>query len=174
MDERKTLNGIAALRAASLAAAVLFVCHPGNAQKTLSSQVWIGTWAASQQIPEPQNALPAEALRDATVREIFHLSIAGKTLRVRLSNAFGTEPLHFASVHIARAISPASAAIVPGSDAALTFSGAPDVTVPAGAEYLSDSIDYPVAARSNLAVSFYIEIAPARETGHPGSRETTY
>lgn len=165
---------IALAHAIFLAIGSLLLCIPGNAQKSGTPEVWVGTWAASQQVPEPRNSLPPEAMQDATIREIFHVSMAGTTLRVRLSNAFGTEPLHFGSVHIARPVSAASAAIVPGSDAALTFSGAPDVTVPAGAEYLSDPIEYPVAALSNLAVSFYLEAAPSRETSHPGSRETTY
>jgi hypothetical protein len=57
-------------------------------------QVWIATWGAAQQIPEPQNALAAKDLRDATVRQIFHLSAGGSRLRVHLSNAFGSEALH--------------------------------------------------------------------------------
>ncbi|MGA7858183.1 MAG: hypothetical protein WCA11_09680, partial [Terracidiphilus sp.] len=59
------------------------------------ARVWVASWGASQQIPEPQNALPAADLRDVTVRQIFHLSIGGPALRVHLSNAFGTEALHF-------------------------------------------------------------------------------
>src|ERR1700722_12998863 len=62
---------------------------------------WVGSWAASQQIPEPANALPADALHDTTIRQVVHLSIARKTLRVHLSNAFGGTPLHLTSVHIA-------------------------------------------------------------------------
>jgi lysophospholipase L1-like esterase len=164
------------LRTVSLLIVSFLLCIPGNARKRNSApqQIWVGSWAASQQIPEPRNALPAEALQDTTVREIFHLSIGGPTLRVRLSNVFGTEPLRFASVHIARAVSPSSSAIVPGSDTPLAFSAAPDVTVPAGASYLSDPVAYPVEPLSNLVVSYYLEAAPSRETSHPGSRETTW
>ncbi len=156
-----------------ISALLLFhVCAGG--QRPAASQVWIGTWAAAQQIPEPRNSILPEQLTDVTVRQIFHLSVGGATLRVRLSNAFGTDPLRFTSVHIARPLSGASAEIVPGSDAALTFGGAPDVTVPAGAEYLSDPIAYPVSALANLAVSFHLDAPPSRETGHPGSRATSY
>ncbi len=63
---------------------------------------WVASWATAQQIPEPQNALAVDDLRDGTLRQIVHLSVGGPTLRVHLSNAFGTEPLHLASVHIAR------------------------------------------------------------------------
>src|SRR5579885_2620908 len=90
---------------------------------------WVATWAASQQVPEPQNALPIDDMRDMTMREIVHVSIGGTSLRVHVSNAFGTEPLHFTSVHIARPVSAASSQIEPGSDRALTFAGSADVTV---------------------------------------------
>jgi hypothetical protein len=42
----------------------------------------------SQQIPEPQNALPADDLRDATVRQIFHLSVGGAVMNCDLAAAF--------------------------------------------------------------------------------------
>ncbi len=70
--------------------------------------------------------------------------------------------------------SDASAAIDAGSDKALTFHGAPDVTIPAGAEYLSDAVTFPVAALSNLAITIHFDQPPTGETGHPGSRATSY
>jgi lysophospholipase L1-like esterase len=139
-----------------------------------SPQVWIVSWAASQQIPEPHNALPSDDLRDATVRQIFHLSAGGSMLRVHVSNAFGTEALRFTAVHIARPLSPSAAAIDPKTERALTFSGLPDVTVPPGADYVSDPIEYRVAALSDLAVTIHLDTPPTTETGHPGSRATSY
>ena len=145
-----------------------------QAQTPGPQQHWVGSWASSQQIPEPQNALPAATLTDATLREIVHLSIGGPTLRIRLSNAFGTEPLRIASVHIARPVSAASDAIDPASDRELTFSGRPDVTIPAGAVYFSDPVAYTVAPLSNLAISLYLPSPPAQQSSHPGSRATSY
>jgi hypothetical protein len=46
--------------------------------------VWVTSWGASQQIPEPQNAMATDDLRDATVRQIFHLSLGGSALRVHV------------------------------------------------------------------------------------------
>lgn len=135
---------------------------------------WVGSWATSQQLPEPQNSLPPEALNDATLRQIVHLSVGGPALRVHVSNAFGYLPLYLTSVHIARPLSPSSPAIDPATDKALTFAGKPDVIIPAGAEYLSDPIDYPVAPLSDLAVSIHYDLPPAEQTGHPGSRATSY
>ena len=146
----------------------------GSDAKTQAKQVWVASWGSSQQIPESQNAMASEDLHDATVRQMFHLSVGGSALRVHLSNAFGSEALHFTSVHIARPISPASSNIDPASDRALTFSGSGDANVPPGAELVSDALDYPVGALSDLAVTFHLDAAPAQQTGHPGSRATSY
>jgi lysophospholipase L1-like esterase len=141
---------------------------------TGKTQLWVASWAAAQQIPEPGNALAADDLRDATMREVFHLSAGGTALRVHLSNAFGTEALHVTAVHVARAVSGAAGKIDVTTDRVVTFAGSAEVTVPPGAEFLSDAVTMPVAALSDLAVSFYLEAAPARETGHPGSRATSF
>lgn len=135
---------------------------------------WVGSWAASQQIPEPGNALAPDDLHDATLRQVVHLSIGGTELRVHISNRFGTAPLIFSAVHIAKPASPASAKIVPGTDHPLTFSGTTEVTVPAGADYISDPVAFSASPLSDLAITLYIETSPARQTGHPGARATSY
>src|ERR1700759_4472727 len=58
--------------------------------ETAGTLHWVGSWPASQQIPETANLLDPELMRDATLRQIVHLSVGGSQLRVRLSNAFGT------------------------------------------------------------------------------------
>jgi lysophospholipase L1-like esterase len=140
--------------------------------------MWVGSWAASQQVLETANLLDPELLRDATLRQIVHLTVGGSQLRVRVSNAFGTQPLHLTAVHVARPVAAVSAAgggaIDAASDMAVMFDGAQDVTIPAGAEYLSDAVTFPVAALSNLAISIHFDRPPAGETGHPGSRATSY
>ena len=145
-----------------------------RAQTQQTMRNWVGSWATSQQLPEPQNSLPPELLNDATLRQIVHLSVGGTALRIHLSNAFGVLPLHLTSVHMARPLSPASAAIDPASDKPILFSGRGDVIIPPGAEFFSDPIDTPVAPLSDVAVSIHFEVPPAEQTGHPGSRATSY
>ena len=137
-------------------------------------RVWVNSWAAAQQIPEAQNALPREELRDATLRELFHLSAGGSALRVHVSNAFGSEALHLTSVHIARPLSTSAPAIDPATDRALAFAGKADVIIPPGAEFISDPVALETAPLSDIAVSFALDAPPAPETGHPGSRATSY
>jgi lysophospholipase L1-like esterase len=135
---------------------------------------WAGSWAASQQVPEAANLLDPELMRDATLREVVHLSVGGTQLRVRMSNAFGTQPLHLTAVHVARPVSAAGAAIEAGSDTAVMFNGTADVTIPAGAEYVSDPVTFSATALSSLAISIHYDEPPVGETGHPGSRATSY
>ncbi len=135
---------------------------------------WQGSWAAAQQIPEPNNALAPADLTDTTLRQIVHTSVGGAAFRVRLSNAFGKTPLTFNAVHVARALAPAAARIDPSSDHVLTFNGQTSVTIPAGADYWSDPVDVALPAQSDIAVSLYYATPPAQETSHPGSRATSY
>ncbi|AGH50137.1 lysophospholipase L1 [Sphingomonas sp. MM-1] len=134
---------------------------------------WVGSWAASQQIPEPRNALDPADLRDATLRQIVRLSAGGKTIRVRLSNAFGTAPLRFSRVHVAPG-RPGSPRIDAARGRIVTFAGRQDVIVPAGASWLSDPIDLAVPPLGSVAISFHLPDPPAQQTGHPGSRTTSY
>jgi lysophospholipase L1-like esterase len=167
-------------RALSFFAAIAIVIYLGRVlfdpvmASSSAQQIWVATWGASQQIPEPRNELPLEDLRDATVRQIFHLSIGGSALRVHVSNAFGTEALRFTSVHIAHPLSTSSPAIDPSSDQPLTFAGKLDVLVPPGAKFVSDPVNLKVIPLSDIAVTFHLDAPPSRETSHPGSRATSY
>src|SRR3546814_17052564 len=71
------------LVAATLAAAPLAAQEPH----------WVASWGTAQQVPEPPNALPDDALTDATLRQKVRLSLGGTRARVRLSNPFRTAPL---------------------------------------------------------------------------------
>jgi len=144
------------------------------ASDPLGGPNWVGSWSTAEQTPEAQNSLPPDNLRDATLRQLVHLSIGGEVLRVRMSNVFGTAPLHFTSVHIARPASTASPRIDTSTDRALNFSGDAGVTIPAGAEYVSDPLSFAVAAQSDVAITFHLDEPPPGETSHPGSRTTSY
>jgi lysophospholipase L1-like esterase len=60
------------------------------------------------------------------------------------------------------------------SDKALSFSGKPDIIIPPGADYISDPVEYPLAPLSDLVISLHADILPPEQTGHPGSRATSY
>jgi len=135
---------------------------------------WTTAWWTSQLALDGQNALPAADLTDATLRQIVRLQGPATRLRVRFSNRFGTAPLRIDGATIARAVDVASPRIDAATLRPLRFGGAAAVTIPAGADYWSDPVALKAAAGADLAISLYVAQPPAQQTGHPGSRATSY
>jgi lysophospholipase L1-like esterase len=135
---------------------------------------WVGSWASAQQPIEPRDAAPDVDLTGVTLRQVVRLSVGGGQVRLRLSNAFGTTPLRVSAVHVARAVAPGSPRIVPATNRVVTFAGAGEVTLPAGADYLSDPIDLVVAPLSDLAISIRYDAPPAQQTTHAASHATAW
>jgi len=161
-------------RLSALAVAAAMTMIGSTTSLAAQPTVWVGSWATSQQTPEPRNALPDEALTDATLRQTVHVSLGGTSWRLQLSNAFGRAPLKVDAVHIARALAPGSAAIDAASDTRVLFDGKEEVIVPAGADYWSDPFPFNAMAGANLAISIHLPAAPAGQTSHPGSRTTSH
>ncbi len=135
---------------------------------------WVGSWGSAQYIAAGDDAMPKDVVGEVTLRQLVRLSIGGSQLRIRVSNAFGTEPLQVLSVHIARSLGTGSSRIDPSSDRVATFSARADVIIPAGAELTSDPINIAVEPLSILAVTLELASIPEQQTGHPGSRTTSY
>ena len=142
------------------------------AEPEARTEHWVGSWASAQQLPEPNNALSSDDLRDGTLRQVVRLSGGGARLRVRLSNAFGTQPLVIDAVHVAIAVG--RGAIVPATDRPVTFGGQSAFTIPAGADMWSDGVTFASPPLSQLAVSMHFPLPPGNQTGHPGSRATSF
>lgn len=135
---------------------------------------WTAVWAPAQMIPAGDQVVSTEWLEDATIRQVARVGIAAPRVRLRLSNAYGTEPLAIDAVTVARSADNRTARIEPATLAVVTFGGRPATVIPAGAEAWSDPVEIAVSASADLAVSLYLPKAPARPTGHPGSRATSY
>jgi lysophospholipase L1-like esterase len=149
---------------------VFFLLMPPLPAQEAASH-WLGTWGASP-MSEPVNpGQPSPA--NTTYRNIVHVSAGGSSLRVELTNEFGTGPLTIGAAHIA--ISAGSGAIQPGTDHTLTFNGQPSVIIPPGAPLFSDPVPLQVAPLSNLAVSIYIpEQILSNITCHGAAEATTF
>jgi len=171
----KNLTHLAMIRlTGSLLAMILFFLQ----QKVVAqSGHWVGTWACGPQLTEPGN-LPPAPLANSTLRQFVHVTIGGSHLRVRFSNAYGTSPVTMNSVHVALATGTGSAGsgnINTATDKALTFRGAPSITIPPGEVVLSDPFDYTLPALTNLAITIYFgNISATTINGHPGSRTTSF
>jgi lysophospholipase L1-like esterase len=147
-------------------------------QKTIAANGhWVGTWACGPQLTEPGN-LPPALLANSTLRQFVHVTIGGQHLRVRFSNAYGTNSVTIQSAHVALASGTGSAlngVINTATDTALTFRGALSITIPPGVVVWSDPCDFNLPALTNLAISIYFgNISATTINGHPGSRTTSY
>ena len=138
---------------------------------------WVTTWGCGPQLTEPGN-LPPVPLANSTLRQFVHVTLGGNHLRVRFSNAYGTNSVTMNSVHVALAAGAGSAGsgtINPATDKALTFHGATSVNIPAGEVVYSDPFDYNLPALTNLAISIYFgNLSATTINGHPGSRTTSF
>jgi lysophospholipase L1-like esterase len=134
----------------------------------------VGTWSTA--VTGAATApVPAVVYENQTLRQIVHTSIGGQSVRVRLSNEYGTQPLVVGEAHVARrgAGSPAPE-ILPGSDRTLTFGGRTSFTIPPGAPALSDPVALSVPALSDLAVSIYLPQRTPATTLHSSAFQRNY
>jgi lysophospholipase L1-like esterase len=133
---------------------------------------WVGTWMAAPQLTEPGNLPPAPAFADTTLRQVVRVTLGGKQLRVRFSNAFGTVPITFSAIHLA--LSGGEGKILPQSEKPLSFHGSASVTIPPGAIMVSDICTFDVSPLSDLVITLHTKTTTNQITGHPGSRCTSY
>lgn len=132
---------------------------------------WIATWSSPPAAPGSAFE-PPKTFENQTVRQIARVSLGGQRVRIRVSNAFGTQPLRIGAAHVALQASGAS--IVPGTDRSLRFSGLPSISIPAGAVALSDPVDLYVATQSNLSVSLYLPTNTGPATYVEGVNQNTF
>ncbi len=156
---------------------LLCLAAPYRGQLVAAGTHWVTTWGCGPQLTEPRN-LPPVPLANSTLRQFVNVTLGGKNLRLRFSNAFGTNSVSISSAHVALAAGAGSASdgeIDTTTDKALTFHGASSVNIPAGEAVLSDPLDYELPALTNLAVSIYFgNISATTINGHPGSRTTSF
>ena len=162
-------------------ALILSACGGGGGNSSAPPPIPVmavsyATWNASPQylgeVRPGGTRTAVEMFGDQTVRQIAHLSTGGARLRVKLSNLFGTGPITFTSVRIAK--STGGSSIDPSSDRVITFGGSPSLTATAGTEFWSDEIDLAAARGMDVAVSIYIATPTPADTGHMFSNGNTY
>jgi lysophospholipase L1-like esterase len=129
------------------------------------SQHWVAAWSAAADQDGP-------ALTGKTIRQIVRPSIAGPSVRLRLSNLYGTAAVTIGPVRIAKHAG--ESAIRPGSDRAVTFGGKPIVTIAQGVDVLSDPVAFPLVALEQVAISLYVGDGGKASTLHGVGMQTAF
>jgi lysophospholipase L1-like esterase len=175
-----------------LAMASLFVAsHTASAKDAAKdTENWVVSWTGSVQGPYPIGnpsaqpdqkfafPNPAAGARDQTFRLMVRPDLWGRQARIRLSNAFGTQPVTFDGVYAG--LQWDSAALVRGSNRPVTFGGKPSVTIAAGDSAWSDPVSLAFVkapedlAGRRLAVSFHVAGDSGPMTWHAKALTTSY
>lgn len=140
-----------------------------------TGQQWVATWQGAPVVGSaiPGNTCPAgDGLANQTVRNAVFVSAGGSSVRVRLTNAFGTAPVTVG--HASVGVQASGAAPTPGGTVPLTFDGGASVTIPAGQELFSDPVQLNVTTLSTLLVSVYVPDATGALTNHPFTTNTNF
>jgi lysophospholipase L1-like esterase len=153
---------------------------------------WVAAWTASAHGPYPVGnptaqpelkfAFPdaARGAVDQSFRMIVRPDIWGKQARIRLSNAFGTQPVTFDDAYIA--LQTSGSAILAGTSHSVTFAGKKAVTVAPGKDVVSDAVSLPFVKNATdpmligrrLAVSFHVVGESGPMTWHAKALTTSY
>ena len=174
---------------------VIVIAAPAaTAEKaSVNNEHWVPTWGTAQQLikvtppPAPSTAAapppaaPAAAtpppfrvttLNNQTVRMVLRTSIAGRRVRVKLSNAYGMPAVAVGSAHVARRGT--DAGLMAGTDRKLTFGGKSAFTMRPGVVVVSDPVDLDVPALSDLAISLFFPQNTETPTTHATGLRPTY
>lgn len=136
---------------------------------------WTGTWATALSTANPNNLGGSlSGFNNQSIRMIVRTSVGGEQLRIRVSNAYGTQTLQVGHASIGLPVGSALADLVPGSIKELTFNGNESVTVYKGSEAISDPIDFAVAPLTELAVTLYLPTATGPTSWHWTARQRTF
>ena len=117
------------------------------------SSIWAGAWGAamSNAVPGPGNT----GGEDESFRFLITPTLGGTEERVRFSNTFGTTPVTLGAARLAIGAD-GTPAIDPAHDLALSFNGAPGITIPAGQSVTSDPVELSFHLGQVLAVSLHL------------------
>ena len=156
-------------------------------------QKWVASWAASAQGPYPSGNASAQPVldfafesaergaTDQTFRLIVKPDLWGRHVRLRFSNAFGTQPVTFDDAFVG--LQSTAGNLVPGTNRRVTFDqrqthhhGAPGAATFSDPVALlaSERIDRRSLAGRRLAVSFHVVGSTGPMTWHAKALTTSY
>jgi lysophospholipase L1-like esterase len=156
-------------------------------------QKWVASWAASAHGPYPSGNASAQPVldfafespergaSDQTFRLIIKPDLWGSRIRLRFSNAFGTEPVTFDDAFVG--LESTGGNLVPGTNQRVTFEkGKRALRLAPGASSFSDSVslsfldhvDRRLLTGRKLAISFHVVGSTGPMTWHAKGLTTSY
>ncbi|MFJ6704944.1 MULTISPECIES: LamG-like jellyroll fold domain-containing protein [unclassified Streptomyces] len=136
-----------------------------------SAQHWVGTWSSVQDTAKVQQSGGTTAAANGqTLRIPAHISIGNDTvgngIRIHLSNALGTTPVTFDAASVALQDTTTGGATAAAAPTPLAFGGHVSVTIPAGADAISDPVNLPLTQLSTVLISLQVHGSVPALAGH--------
>lgn len=132
---------------------------------------WVTAWQTSPQ-PGPEAAAAGGRFGGRTLRMVLRPQSTGSEIRVRLSNRYGQLPLAVGAV--SAATTGTGGGVRGGVPRPVLFDGRAEVTIPAGAEIVSDPVPFVAQAGLPVSVSIYLPQEPDRVSTHPVALQTSW
>lgn len=170
---RITAGVVAAVAMGMTATAVTaFACAPRQGHRH-----WQSSWSTAPQQPNAGTPTTGtnwsmEGFVNQTVRQVVRMSTGGSHIRIRLSNLYGTTPLHVTGATVA--LSDGGAAVRTGTVVPLTFAGSRATTIRGGGFLDSDSTALAVQPLQLITVTLYFAGASGASTFHDDGLTTSY
>ncbi|MCX6395444.1 MAG: GDSL-type esterase/lipase family protein [Propionibacteriales bacterium] len=156
------LTSLAGLLATPSGVAALSTACAGQSDKH-----WVASWTA----------VPTDGLASVPpLHQTFRIQVVphgdGSVARLRFSNRFGLAPVTLGAVTLGR--QDTGATVAAGTLRNVTFRGARSVTIPRGADVVSDPVAMEVRAFRTLLASVYVAGVPGPATQHVLAGQTTW
>jgi lysophospholipase L1-like esterase len=151
---------------------------PAGADTQRRDDDWTAAWTASMIAAAPPlfgqgpDNWSLDGFTDQSVRQVVRVTRGGSTLRVRLSNAYGSTPLAVAGASIG--VAGDGASVQPGTTHTVTFDRSSSTVVPAGQEAVSDVVPMRVSPLEQLTITLYFAQPTGPATFHMRSFATSY
>lgn len=151
---RKTMKGVLSFLVMTVALICVTVVSGFAASEDAK---WVTAWGtAPTEIGIDGYDNITAYIGNVTARTVITPSASGSKLRIRLSNAYGVQPMKITRVTVAKSLG--GSKIDKTTLKSVNFNdGQPYVSVPAGKELFSDPVSFNVRAGEPIAISIFIE-----------------
>ncbi|HZF87782.1 SGNH/GDSL hydrolase family protein [Streptomyces sp.] len=162
-----------------LAVSAAAVTHEDARQQPHAADrpVWTGAWGTAMQRPVEGSEdwghnWSRQGFADESVRQVVRITTGGSSLRIRLSNSYGTTPLRITAATVGR--SAGEARVWPGTARTLTFDGSQGTTIAPGRDIVSDVEALSTSPLEKLTVTLYFADRTGPATFHRFTTATSY
>jgi lysophospholipase L1-like esterase len=169
------------LAAAALLLTAVAAPASGAAPAGPAGPGWTTAWATA---PAAAVSGVEQGYAGYTIRNVVHTTTGGGSVRVHLSNRFGTRPVLMGHVTVAVSahtggrrdgtIDASDGAARPGTLRDVRFNGRPSITVPAYAEVVSDPVALRIPADHDLLVTTWTPQPSGTVTYHPAAMQDSF